>query len=357
MSDALSAAPGRYSRQTLFSGIGPEGQKRICAATAVVAGCGALGSVIANALARAGVGRLRIIDRDFVEESNLHRQALFDEQDCREHLPKAAAAERKLRLINSTIAVSALIADINPANAEELLEGADVVVDGTDNFETRFVINDVCVKHGIPWVYGGAVGSSGMLMTIVPGQTPCLRCVFEVPPPHGTAPTCDTVGVLGALPGVIGSWEASEALKICAGRREAVNSCLLSLDLWSGEVQRLNLSASRERGSCPCCKQRKFEFLEGQRASTSVTLCGRNAVQINPRQTGIVDVQQLAARLQGGAGISQVLANKYLVRFNAPGVEAGAPLELTVFADGRAIIKGTGDVAKARTAYAKYIGL
>ena len=349
--------PDRYSRQILFSGIGPEGQRRICAATAVVAGCGALGSVIANALARAGVGNLRIIDRDFVEESNLHRQVLFDEQDCREHMPKAAAAERKLKLINSAIAVAGLVTDIKPANVEELLRGADVVVDGTDNFETRFLLNDACVKHGIPWVYGGAVGSSGMLMTIIPGQTPCLRCVFDVPPPHGAAPTCETVGVLGALPGVIGNWQAAEALKICAGRREAVNARLLSLDLWSGEVQRLNISAARERGACPCCKLRRFEFLEGQRASSSVTLCGRNAVQINPRQAGIVDVQQLAARLQSGAGVSHVLANKFLVRFNAPGTDAGAPLELTVFADGRAIIKGTGDVARARTAYAKYIGL
>jgi molybdopterin/thiamine biosynthesis adenylyltransferase len=349
--------PDRYNRQTLFSGIGPEGQQRICAATAVIAGCGALGSVIANALARAGVGHLRIIDRDFVEESNLHRQALFDEQDCREHMPKAAAAERRLKLINSTIAITGLVTDINPANAEDLLQGADVVVDGTDNFETRFVLNDACVKHGTPWVYGGAVGSSGMLLTIIPGQTPCLRCVFEVPPPHGAAPTCDTVGVLGALPGVIGSWEASEALKICAGRREAAETRLLSLDLWSGQVQRLNISAARQRGSCPCCQQRKFEFLEGRRASTSVTLCGRNAVQINPRQAGIVDLPQLAARLQKGAGLSHVLANKFLVRFHAPGAEADAPLELTVFADGRAIIKGTGDVAKARTAYAKYVGL
>jgi molybdopterin/thiamine biosynthesis adenylyltransferase len=347
----------RYNRQTLFSAIGPQGQKNICAATAVVAGCGALGSVIANALARAGVGNLRLIDRDFVEESNLHRQVLFDEQDCREHMPKAAAAERKLKLINSAVNVTALVTDIHPANVEELLQGAGVVVDGTDNFETRFVLNDACVKHGIPWVYGGAVGSAGMTMTILPGQTPCLRCVFSAPPPHGSAPTCETAGILGPLPGVIGSWEAAEALKICAGRRDAVNACLLSLDLWSGEIQRLNVSAARERGDCPCCKQHKYEFLEGGRVSTSVTLCGRNAVQINPRLAGLVDLRQLAARLQNGADISNVLANKFLVRFYAPSAEAGAPLEFTVFADGRAIIKGTGDPARARTAYAKYVGL
>lgn len=349
----------RYNRQVLFGAIGAEGQDRICAAKAVVAGCGALGSVIANALARAGVGRLVIVDRDLVEESNLHRQVLFDEQDCREQMPKAAAAERKLKQINSTVAITGVVADINPASVEDLIQAADVVVDGTDNFETRFVINDACVKHNIPWIYGGAVGSMGMTMTIIPGQTPCLRCVFEAPPSPGTAPTCDTVGILGPLPGVIGNWEAAEALKICAGQRDAVNAGLVSIDLWASDVRRVSIAKARESGSCRCCQQRNFEFLSGARASASTTLCGRNAVHINPRSgegAGAIELQQLAARLRKTTGISNILANRFLLRFNVSGWEDVRGLEVTLFADGRAIIKGTGDIAAARTVYAKYIG-
>ncbi|MCY3018629.1 MAG: ThiF family adenylyltransferase [Planctomycetota bacterium] len=344
----------RYNRQVLFSAIGEAGQQRICRATAVVAGCGALGTASANALARAGVGHLRIVDRDFVEESNLQRQVLFDEHDCRENLPKAIAAERNLRAINSAIAITGIVTDINPANAEELVKGADVVVDGTDNFETRFLLNDACVKHGIPWVYGGAVGSTGLMMTIIPGQTPCLRCLFETAPPPGMTPTCETAGILGALPGVVGNWQAAEALKICAGRRDAISAKLLSVDLWSGEVQQLNLARARENAACPCCKRRNFEFLEGQSASTTTALCGRNAVQINPRTGATLDLQQLAGRVRATAGISGVTVNRFLLKFSAPGGDSG--LEVTVFPDGRAIIKGTSKVADARTAYAKYVG-
>jgi adenylyltransferase/sulfurtransferase len=346
----------RYNRHVLFAPLGKEGQENICRATAVVAGCGALGTTIANALARAGVGNLRIIDRDFVEESNLHRQTLFDEQDCRENMPKAAAAERKLKQINSAIAITGLVTDINPSNVEQLIAGATVVVDGTDNFETRFVVNDACVKHGIPWVYGGAVGSSGMTMTIVPGQTPCLRCVFEDAPPPGMTPTCDTAGIIGTLPGVIGSIQATEALKLCAGRREAISTKLLSLDLWSGEIHQFSVAKARESGNCPCCKQRKFEFLEGQHASTNTSLCGRNAVQISPPKAGVLDLQALAAKLRAATGVSGVAVNKFLLRFSAAGNEASRVLEITVFPDGRAIIKGTANIAEARTAYAKYVG-
>jgi adenylyltransferase/sulfurtransferase len=349
-------SPDRYNRQVLLSFIGAEGQKRIGGSTVVVVGCGALGTVAAGLLARAGVGDLRVIDRDYIELSNLQRQALFDEQDCRENLPKAAAAERKLRQINSDIKISGLVTDLNPANAEQLLGGATVVVDGADNFETRFVINDACVKLGIPWVYGAAVGSTGMSMTIIPGQTPCLRCLFESAPPPGMAPTCDTVGVLGPVTSLIASHEAGEALKICAGRLDAISHCLLSIDSWSNEIHQFKIAKAREEADCPCCKHRRFEFLEGQGVSSTTSLCGRNAVQINPRSGATLNLQELAARLSAAGGIAGVTVNKFLLRFNAPGGDDGQGLEITVFPDCRAIIKGTRKVPDARTAYAKYIG-
>ncbi|MFH0938975.1 MAG: ThiF family adenylyltransferase [Planctomycetota bacterium] len=348
--------PDRYNRQTLIQQIGEDGQKKICNATAVVAGCGALGSVIANTLARAGVGRLIILDRDFVEESNLQRQALFDEQDCRENLPKAVAAERKLKQINSQIQITGLVVDINSTNVEELIAGADVIVDGADNFETRFVLNDACVKHNLPWVYGAAVGTTGMSMTIIPEQTPCLRCLFETAPPPGLTPTCDTVGVLGALTGLIGNYEASEALKICAGRREAISTVLFSIDLWSGELHQFKIAKARETADCPACKRRNFEFLEGSSASTTTRLCGRNVIQINPRRDSVLDLQKMAAQLKEASDITDIQVNEFLLKFNAPGGDDGQRLEITVFPDNRAILKGTKKVSTARTAYAKYIG-
>lgn len=346
----------RYNRQMLLPFIGEEGQKKLASATAVVAGCGALGTVIANCLARSGVGYIKVVDRDFVELSNLQRQVLFDEQDVRENMPKAAAAERKLKLINADIKIEGIVTDINPANVEDLIKGADVVVDGADNFETRFVINDACVKHNIPWVYGAAVGTTGMSMTIIPGQTPCIRCLFETAPPPGMTPTCDTAGVLGMQTGLIGNFEAAEALKILCGKKESINTKLFSIDMWSGEIHQFKIARAREVANCPCCKQRNFEFLEGQGASTTTGLCGRNAVQINPRNGSKLDLQEMANRLKGSGGITNVSANKFLLKFNAPGGDDGTGLEITVFPDSRAIIKGTKKVPDARTAYAKYIG-
>ena len=347
----------RYNRQVLLPFIGEEGQKKICASTAVVIGCGALGTVIANVLARAGVGDLKVIDRDFVEESNLQRQVLFDEQDVRENLPKAAAAERKLRQINSSIRIEGLVTDVNPANIEELIRGATVVVDGADNFETRFVLNDACVKHGIPWVYGAAVGSTGLSMTIVPGQTPCIRCLFETAPPPGMTPTCDTAGVLGSVTGLIGNFEAAEALKICAGRLDQINTRLFQIDLWTGEQHQFKIARAREVADCPCCKRRNFEFLEGQGASTTTGLCGRNAVQINPKNGSKLDLAAMAKTLTATGGVTHVTCNKFLLKFNAPGGDKPEEgLEITVFPDARAIIKGTKKVPVARTAYAKYVG-
>lgn len=347
----------RYNRQVLLPFIGEEGQRKIGESTAVVAGCGALGTVIANVLGRAGVGHIRIVDRDFIEESNLQRQVLFDEQDCRENLPKAVAAARKLKSINSTINIEGLVTDINPGNIEELIKDATVVVDGADNFETRYVINDACVKHGIPWVYGAAVGSVGLSMTIIPEQTPCIRCLFETSPPPGMTPTCDTAGVLGSVTGLIGNFEAAEALKICAGRLDEINKKLFQVDLWNGEMHQFKIAKAREVADCPCCKQKNFEFLEGQGASTTTSLCGRNAVQINPKSGVKLDLTELAASLEGTSDITNVSANRFLLKFNAPGGDVPEEgLEITVFPDARAIVKGTKRVPVARTAYSKYVG-
>ncbi|GMV80153.1 MAG: hypothetical protein AMXMBFR7_13370 [Planctomycetota bacterium] len=344
----------RYNRQVLLPFIGEEGQQRILDSTAVVIGCGALGTVIANVLARAGVGHLKIIDRDFVEESNLQRQVLFDEADCRENLPKAVAAERKAKQINSSIKIEGIVSDVNPTNIEEFIKGATVVVDGADNFETRFVLNDACVKHGIPWIYGAAVGSVGLSMTVIPGKTPCLRCIFETAPPPGMTPTCDTAGVLGSVTGLIGNYEAAEAIKICAGRMDNLNTKLFQIDLWTGEQHAFKIARAREVADCPCCKRRHFEFLEGQGASNTTSLCGRNAVQINPRGGVKVNLDELAGQLRASSDVKNLTANKFLLKFNAPGGDEG--LEITVFPDARAIVKGTKQVPVARTAYAKYIG-
>jgi molybdopterin/thiamine biosynthesis adenylyltransferase len=347
----------RYARQILVPFVGEEGQRRIVASRVVLIGCGALGTAIANILARAGVGHLRIVDRDFVEESNLQRQVLFDEQDARECLPKAVAAERKLRGINSTIQIEGLVADVEPGNIEELVRGATVVVDGTDNFETRFLINEACVKLGLPWVYGGAVGSAGMSLTVLPGRTPCLRCVFDSAPEPGHTVTCETAGVLAGITGVIGSFEATEALKICAGRLEGVNTRLFSVDLWSGDVHQVEVGRAREAADCPCCKQRRFEYLEGAGASRAVTLCGRAAVQVKPAPGVTLDLGALAKALGNAPGVTVSNANPFLVRGQVPDAERpGEKLELTVFRDGRAIIKGTRKEATARAVYAKYVG-
>jgi len=345
----------RYSRQVRVPQIGEDGQAKIASACAVVLGCGALGTVAANLLVRAGVGRLLIIDRDFVEASNLQRQVLFDEADAREGLPKAVAAERHLRAINSTIHVEGRIADAHPGNIETLIRDATVIVDATDNFETRFLLNDACVKNNLPWIYGGAVGVEGMTMTILPGRTACLRCVFESAPPPGLHPTCETAGILGGVTGVIGSWQANEAIKVCAGREDEVEPQLLSFNLWSGEVRALRMERAREGAACPCCGQRRFEYLDAQATSTTTTLCGRESVQVNPKPGARVDLVELARKLSGAAGATDVEQNAFLLRCRVTD-PSGTPLELAVFGDGRAIVKGTRDAVVARATYAKYVG-
>lgn len=336
----------RYSRQVLFSGIGEEGQERLARSTAVIIGCGALGAIQAETLARAGVGRLLLVDRDFVEESNLQRQIIFDETDASERLPKSVAAARRIARVNSAIQVEPVVADVNFDNIEEIIAGADIVMDGTDNFETRFLINDACVKGGVPWVYGAAVGSYGLTMTIVPGESPCLRCVLEAAPEPGDGPTCDTAGVIMPITSIIASIQSAEALKLLTGRAEKLHRSLVRIDVWESEFRRLDLS-SFERRDCPACVRREFEFLRGARRQVAITLCGRNAVQIARPGRARIDFSELAQRLRPAG---EVQFNDFLLRFRVE------EYDITVFRDARSIIRGTTDAAIARGLYARYIG-
>ena len=343
----MSDPPSRYSRQILFAEMGKVGQNRLLRSRVVIVGCGALGTVQAEALTRAGVGRLTLIDRDFIEESNLQRQTLFTEEDVREGLPKAVAARRHLQAINSSVAVEARVEDLNYRNAESLVEGADCILDGTDNFETRFLLNDVSQKRRIPWIYGAAVGSQGLTMTIVPGRTPCLRCVFESPPPPGTAPTCDTAGVLAPAVNLVASLQVAEALKILAGRLERINRCLASLDVWRNTWRRLEIESSRTSDDCPACHLGRYDFLEGERESSAAVLCGRDSVQINQPRGNHLDFPQLGRRLELLGSVSY---NRFLLRFRLK------EIEIAVFPDGRSIVKGTRDPQEARSLYSRYIG-
>jgi len=334
----------KYSRQMLFAGIGEEGQARLLASSAVIVGCGAIGAATANMLVRAGVGRMRIIDRDFVEPSNLQRQTLFDEADAREALPKAVAAERKLRSINSGVAVEGVVADLTPQNVGDLLAGFDSILDGTDNFETRFLINDFAVKSARPWIYAAGVATYGLTMTIRPGVTPCLACLLETGTSgHGLEDTCDTIGVLGPIVNLIASLEAAEAMKLLAGREEALHGRLISCDVWSGHFQSVRVARNP---ACRVCARREFSYLEGD-AQPHITMCGRDSVQLHERGRAL-DLAALRRRL--AATVADVRQNDFLLRFRVP------PYEMTVFADGRAILKGTKDPAVARSLYARYIG-
>jgi len=337
----------RYARQIIFPDLGEAGQRKLLDSTVVLIGCGATGTVIANHLARSGVGHLRIVDRDFIELNNVQRQLLFDEQDIADGLPKAEAARRKLARINSQITVEGIVADVTADNILDLLAGADLAMDGADNFETRFLLNDACVKLGLPWVYTGVIASYGMTMTIRPGETACLRCLLGQMPAPGTAPTCDTAGVLAPSVSVVASIAAGEALKLLAGFGELNTGSLLNFDLLDNSLERFEVL---RRPDCPACGQRNLEFLHAQSGTRSATLCGRNAVQISVAGRPAVDLAELAGRLRQ-SGIAQVTANPYLLRAPVDG------LELTVFADARAIIKGTEDESVARTVYAKYVGM
>jgi adenylyltransferase/sulfurtransferase len=336
----------RYSRQILFAGIGEAGQEKLLAGSAAIVGCGALGTVAASLLVRAGVGRLRIIDRDFVEASNLQRQTLFEEADARDALPKAVAAERRLRTINSEAQVEGIVADVTPENVRDLVSGFPLVLDGTDNFETRLLLNDAAISLGVPWIYAAAVASYGVTMTILPGETACLACLLEgehKPAAMGAGATCDTAGVLNAAVGVIASMQAAEAIKILAGKPEALHGRLISCDVWSGRFQSIRVARNAE---CRACAKREFTYLEGE-AQPHITMCGRDSVQIHERSRQL-NLGDLSRRL-AGASAAEVRNNEFLLRFRVP------PYEVTVFTDGRAIVKGTKDPAVARSLYARYI--
>lgn len=359
----------RYHRQMLLPGFGEDGQRKLLASTVLVLGCGALGTVIANMLARAGVGHLVIVDRDFIEITNLQRQVLFDEQDVRDAIPKAEAAKRKIASINSQVKVSAIVDDVNHTNIERFAAGVDVIVDGLDNFETRYLANDCAVKLGVPYVYGGAVGTTGMTYAILPHTadgnapwestsgdslaTPCLRCIFEQAPPPGASPTCDTVGVIGPAVAIIANFQVAETLKILTGNFARVSPTLLSIDLWINTLTQLKVRGAWDTGDCPCCKHRQFEFLEGKAGSSTTTLCGRDAVQLTHKQRGAdkLDFDDVAARLRRHG---KVTANEFMLRAGI--TDSGKDYELTLFPDGRAIVKGTGEASVARGVYAKYVG-
>jgi adenylyltransferase/sulfurtransferase len=331
----------KYSRQTLFQPIGEAGQKKLLASRAVIIGCGALGTAHANALVRAGVGTLRIVDRDYVEQSNLQRQSLFDEDDARESLPKAVAAERKLKRINSDVQTEGVVADVTSRNIEDLVRGFDIILDGTDNFETRYLLNDTAVKTGVPWIYGAVVASSAVTMTILPGRGPCLSCVFPGTP-AGLHETCDTVGVIGPAAAWTSAIQVTEALKILLGCEPELHGALLGFDIWHNRTQHVR---PKRDPDCRTCGQKIFTHLEeGEPRPT--TLCGRDAVQIRHRDSRKLDLALLKLRLEQ---FGEVRANNFLLKFSFDGYE------LTVFADGRAIIKGTQDPAVARGIYAKYV--
>jgi adenylyltransferase/sulfurtransferase len=332
----------RYSRQILFPGIGERGQEALLRSHAVIVGCGALGSFHAAALARAGVGRITVIDRDYVEPSNLHRQWLFEESDAAEALPKAAAAERHIARINSGVIARGVVADLTPGNVSELLVEASVILDGTDNFDTRYLINDFAVSRGIPWIYGAAVGSYGLTMPVIPGRTACLRCVYP-DPPSGVQPTCETAGVINVIVSAVASLQVADALKILCGCMETGPARITTMDVWSGGIRQIETPARDPE--CPACGRREFPYLE-ESNRPPVALCGRNAVQINQAERPI-DLLALRTKLEP---LGEVRANEFALRFLV------APYEMTIFPDGRAIIKGTSDTGVARSLYARYVG-
>lgn len=346
---AFDPALARYSRQMLFDKIGEEGQRRLLQSRVVLLGCGALGTVIANTLVRAGVGHLRLCDRDFIEPNNLQRQVLFDEDDIAAGLPKAHAAAIKLARINSAVVVEPMVVDVNHANIERLAEGCSLLLDGTDNFETRFLINDLAVKSDRPWVYGAVIGATGLCMTVLPRDTPCLRCIFEEAPPPELNPTCDTAGVLSPAVNLVASFQAMEAIKLLVGRRDEVIRSLTQIDAWTGRVAQLNVQSARDAGNCPCCKEGNFAYLQGKFAGTTTTLCGRDAVQINPGPSARVDLSAIADKLRPVAQ-GEIRVNRFMLQARVDG------FDLTVFPDARAIIKPLKDPDRARVLYAKYVG-
>lgn len=363
----MTSIHDRYHRQVLLRDIGEAGQQSLLDSTVLLLGCGALGSVVADLLSRAGVGHLVIVDRDVVEASNLQRQLLFDERDVAEGMPKAEAAKRRIAEVNSDVRVTAVVDNIDHTNIARYADGADLMVDGLDNLETRYLANDLAVSRGVPYVYGGAVGSVGMAFPVLPrrageapwksvgGQdysTPCFRCLFPEVPPPGTTATCDTTGVFGSLIAIIAGFQVTEALKILTRNFDKVSRKLLQVDVWTNDLCQFDVSSARDDSDCPCCKGGHFEYLEGSAGSSAALLCGRDAVQLRPRrQTAAVDFPALAARLERHAAVT---ANEFLLRARL--TDSDMPFEITLFPNGRAIIKGTQEPDVARGIYSKYIG-
>lgn len=339
----MASGDDRYARQRVLPEIGDGGQEKLSRAKVVVIGCGALGSAQAGLLARAGIGHIKLVDRDVLELNNLQRQVLYTEQDVAEKMPKALAAAKHLTAINSQIQIDAQVIDLHPGNIEALIAGAHVVLDGTDNFETRYLINDACVKANIPWIYGGVIGTSAMALAIVPGRGPCLRCVFPDPPPPGTLPTCDTAGVLNTAPGLVACLQVTEAFYlILQGPRE--QNSLISIDLWLQTDHRVAIQREHD---CPCCGKGQTDFLDEERTAWTTSLCGRNTVQISPAEPASLDLAELASRLEAAGDVKRT---GYLLELKLP------EHVLVIFPDGRALVQGTQDQAEARTIYARYLG-
>ncbi|MEJ2533534.1 MAG: ThiF family adenylyltransferase [Halioglobus sp.] len=358
----------RYHRQMLLPGFGEAGQRRLLASTVLILGCGALGSIAADMLVRAGVGHIVLIDRDFPEIHNLQRQVLFDEADVEAATPKAVAAQKKLARINSQVRITAVVEDVNRTNIAAYARGVDLILDGLDNFETRYLANDFAVKYGLPYLYGAAVGMTGMAFPVLPHTqggrdwetgpagnfaTPCLRCLFEEAPPPGTLPTCDTVGVLSSAVALVANFQVAEALKILTGNFAHVSRTLLNLDLWANDIQQLDVSNVYDEGDCPCCRHHRFDYLDGDAGSNATVLCGRDSVQLQPGPG--VEQADLAAVARRLSSHGPVHSNDYLLR--AQLVDGEKAYEITLFANGRTMVKGTADTGVARGIYAKYVGV
>ncbi len=335
----------RYSRQILFGEVGKRGQEKLLNSRVLLVGCGALGASHAEILARAGIGFLRIVDRDFVEFSNLQRQTLYSEADAKDKLPKAIAAKNRIAEINSEIETEAIVADVNHSNVENFVKDVDLVLDGTDNFQIRYLLNDTCVRLEKIWIYGAAVSSYGATMTIIPNKTPCLRCIFEEMPSAGSAPTCDTAGVIQPIITSISAIQTTEALKILTGNSDALHKSLMQIDVWQNDWRKIKLSKPNE--DCETCAKGNFKFLEASNQDFFTALCGRDAVQIQPSNRSEIDLRKLAEKLKNSG---EIKLNEYLLRLTIE------DYEITVFRDARAIIRGTDDISVARIVYAKYIG-
>ncbi len=340
----------RYRKQILFDGLGETGQERLCRSRVVVIGCGALGSVILELLVRAGVGFVRFVDRDFVELSNLQRQVLYDESDVAHKLPKVIAASQKLAKINSEIILEPIVQDVTYEGILDLIRDVDCILDGTDNFETRFLINDAAVETNTPWIHAGCVGSHGQVMSIVPRQTPCLRCLMPEIPDAGSSETCDTAGVIGPAVNIVASLQVVAALKILSGQQQLIKSELTIVDVWDGTLRNLSMDSLNAGNTCPCCSKGERLWLHGKSGSQTSILCGRNSVQVSPGSRSKLILVDLAKKLADSGIVQQ---NAFLLTLSP----FDSVHELTIFTDGRAIITGTEDPSEARSLYARYIGL